>query len=105
MTERITQKIVNFRHPFLLAGVEGEQPPGSHTIETIEESIGDFSLVGYRRVSTTITLTSQQFGVASRQVVTIDPRDLDEALKRDAEKSGGHAHADAQAAHHHTEST
>jgi hypothetical protein len=89
VTERVTQKVVSFLHPFVLAGVEGEQPAGSLTVETIEEPVGNHSLVGYRRVSTTITVTSHQFGAASRQVITIDPRDLDEALKRDAEKTVG----------------
>ena len=86
MTERVTRKTVSFRHPFVLAGVEGEHPAGTYVVETTEEPIGGLSFIAYRRVSTTIVLTSRQFGPASRQVVTIDPLDLDAALKRDAAK-------------------
>lgn len=86
MTERVTHKTIRFMHPFVLAGVEGEQPAGSYTVETIEEPLGDLSFVAHRRVSTTITLASRQFGPASRQVVTIDPEDLEEAQRKDADR-------------------
>ena len=84
MAERVTHKTIRFLHPFVLAGVDGEQPAGSYTVETIEEPLGDLSFVAHRRVSTTITLASRQFGPASRQVIAIDPRELEEAQKRDA---------------------
>ena len=89
MAERITHKTVSFLHPFELAGVEGQQPVGTHIVETTEERIGDLSFMAYRRVSTTIVLASRQFGHASRQVVTIDPLDLDAAQKRDARPERG----------------
>jgi hypothetical protein len=76
---------VTFLHPFSLADVEGEQQPGTYSIETTEQPIDGLSLVAYRRVSTTIVLPSPQYGWASRQAVTIDPSDLEAAQKRDAE--------------------
>jgi hypothetical protein len=85
MSERTKQELVTFRHPFLLAGVEEQQAPGTYTIETIEEPIEGLSFVAYRRLSTTIVLPSPKYGAASRQAVTIDPRDLEAAMKRDAE--------------------
>ena len=91
MAERITHKTVSFLHPFVLAGVEGEQSAGSYTVETIEEPIDDLSFVAYRRVSTTITLASKQFGPVSRQVITIEPGDLEEAQRRDVGGTGGPA--------------
>jgi hypothetical protein len=84
VTDRITRETVTFSHPFELADVEGKQPAGRYTIETIEEPIDSVSFVAYRRVSTTIVLASQKYGGAS-QVVTIDPSDLKAARKRDAE--------------------
>jgi hypothetical protein len=89
MTERITRKTVSFLHPFELAGVEGEQPAGTYTVETTEEPIGGVSFIAYRRVSTTIVLVSRQFGHASRQVVTIDPQDLVAAQQRDTSPERG----------------
>jgi hypothetical protein len=97
MTERITRKTVSFLHPFALAGVEGEQPAGTYAVETTEEPIGGLSFIAYRRVSTTIVLASQQFGHASRQVVTIDPLDLEAAQKRDAIEAGHRSAATARA--------
>jgi hypothetical protein len=82
---------MNFVHPFELSAFEGEQPAGTYTVETIEEPIGGLSFVAYRRVSTTITLVSRQFGLGSRQVVTIDPLDLEAAQKRDAAKAAPRA--------------
>jgi hypothetical protein len=85
MADRITREAVTFLHPFRLAGVEDAQPAGAYTVETIEEPIGDLSFIAYRRTSTTIVLTSERFGPGSRQVVTIDPLDLQAARERDAQ--------------------
>jgi hypothetical protein len=85
VTDRVTRETVTFSYPFELADVEGKQPAGTYTIETIEEPIDSVSFVAYRRVSTTIVLASQKYGGASRQVITIDPSDLEAARKRDAE--------------------
>ena len=85
MTDRVTRETVTFSYPFELADFEGKQPAGTYTIETIEEPIDSVSFVAYRRVSTTIVLASQKYGGALRQVVTIDPSDLEAARQRDAE--------------------
>ena len=85
MPERTTQVSVTFLHPFSLAGVDGEQPAGVFTVETVEEPIDGLSFAAYRRVSTTIVLPSPHYGHASKQAVTIDPRDLEAARKADAE--------------------
>ena len=86
VTERITRSTVCFAHPFALRAVEGEHPPGIYAIETTEVLIDGLSFVAYRRVSTAIILASSQFGPGSRQVVAIDPLDLEAAQKRDAAK-------------------
>lgn len=84
MSERTTEVQVTFLHPFSLAGVDGEQPAGTYTVETQEVSIDSLSFAAYRRVATTIVLPSRQYGYAAKQVVTIDPHDLDAAKARDA---------------------
>ncbi len=84
--DRITRETITFLHPFELADVQGMLPAGTYTIETIEESIESVSMVAYRRVSTTIVVPSPTSGMASRQMVTIDPLDLEVARKRDAER-------------------
>ena len=87
MTERITRSTVHFAHAFPLPNVEGEQPPGTYAVETTEVPIDGLSFVAYRRVSTTIILSSSQFGSGSRQVVTIDPSDLEAVQRSDAAKT------------------
>jgi hypothetical protein len=84
MTERITRSSVTFLHDFVLRDMDGIQPPGTYLLETVEEPLGTLSFVAYRRISTTITLPA--IGVASRrrQVVTIDPDELQAALAKDA---------------------
>jgi hypothetical protein len=85
MPERTTQSSVTFLHPFLLVGLDGVQPAGTYTIETIEETLDDLSFVAYRRVSTNIIAPALGTVTLQRQVVTIDPQDLEAAQRRDAE--------------------
>lgn len=82
MTERITHSSVTFLHAFLLRD-EGVQPPGTYLIETAEEPLGNLSFLAYRRVSTTITLPAVAASLR-KQVVTIDPDALRDALAKDA---------------------
>jgi hypothetical protein len=84
MHDRITHRLVTFLHPFSLAGVEGERPAGTYEVETTEAPINGLSLLGYRRVSTTIDLPSNRSAMLARQRIGIDPRDLEAAEKRDA---------------------
>jgi len=85
MPERTTHSSVTFLHPFSLVGLDGVQPAGTYTIETVEETVDNLSFVAYRRVSTTIVVPAVGTPTRQRQVVTIDPRDLEAAQKRDAE--------------------
>jgi hypothetical protein len=85
MPERTAHSSVTFLHPFSLVGLDGVQPAGTYTIETVEETLDNLSFVAYRRVSTTIVVPTVGTPTRQRQVVTIDPRDLEAAQKRDAE--------------------
>ena len=84
MHERTTRKSVTFLHPFSLAGVDEELEAGTYIVETLEEAIEGLSFIAYRRVSTTI-VTAGRYGQAARQVLAIDPRDLEAAQELDAE--------------------
>lgn len=57
----------------------------------VEEPLATLSFLAYRRVSTTITLPA--VGVASlrKQIVTIDPDELQAALAKDALSTTGDA--------------
>jgi hypothetical protein len=65
-------------------GVDGEQPGGTHTIETTEEPIDSLSFGADECVSTTIALPA--VGTATlRDRCAIEPKDLEAAQNRDAQ--------------------
>jgi hypothetical protein len=74
---------VTFSRPFSLVDVDGMQPAGTYRVQTVEVTLDNLSFLAYRRISTTIELPGVGAGSSRRQVVTIDPLDLDAALKRD----------------------
>ncbi len=78
---RLTYKHVTFRRPFVLAGLDGSQPPGTYTIETVEALIDTVSALVYRRTATLIHVTSAP---GMKQGFPISPEDLELALARDA---------------------
>jgi len=79
MTSQTTRKTVTFRHPFVLSGVDGTQPPGVYDVDTDEESLESLSILGYRRIATFIQVHRD----GNTQVFSIDPEELDAALMRD----------------------
>jgi hypothetical protein len=83
MTGRTTRSSVIFSKPFSLADVEGIQPAGTYRVQTVDVSLDHVSFLAYRRVSTTIELPSVGTASSRRQVITIDPRELEAALTRD----------------------
>ena len=83
MPERTTREFVTFLQPFSLVDVDGLQPAGTYLVETVEQTLDDLSFVAYRRISTTITLPALGTATLRRQVITIDPNDLEPARIRD----------------------
>jgi hypothetical protein len=80
-TQMLTSKVV-FRQPFVLSGLDGIQPAGTYKIETYSELLDIPTAVAYRRLSTSIELHSQPAGIIRQ--ATIDPAELEEALRLDA---------------------
>ena len=89
MTERLEYKTVIFAHPFALRGVEGTFPPGSYGVEVTEEQLDGLTFIAHRRLTTTITLPSTNSAHHARQLVEIEPADLEAALASDAEVGNG----------------
>ena len=77
MQERTTRKSVTFLHSFSMAGVDEKPEGGTYVVETLEEAIEGLSFIAYRRVSTTIEIAAKGYGQGARQVIAIDPRDLE----------------------------
>ncbi len=87
MTGRTGTKVVTFRRPFRLAGLDGELPAGAYTVETHEERL-DLSFEAYRRLATWIRVPLGS-ALGSSQSVPIDPAELETALVRDAASDAG----------------
>ena len=64
-------------------------PPGTYAIEVSREAVNGLSFIGYRRTKTTIELPASSSAYLSRQLVEVEPADLEAALARDAEASNG----------------
>jgi hypothetical protein len=83
MTIRTTQTSVTFARPFVLSGLEGEQPAGVYDIETDEERLEGLSFSAYRRVQTLIHLHPKTGNPNLTQTISIDADALEAALQRD----------------------
>ena len=82
MPLRTSRQEITFRAPFALKGLDGEQPPGTYTIETDEELLEQLSFPVWRRTATTLVMPR---GAGSYQLFRIDPAELEAAMLRDAE--------------------
>lgn len=82
MTTRTTTKMVMFRRPFYLKGVDRLLPPADYRVMTDEEVIEGLSFAAYRRISTVIFVPAES-GCAV-EMVSIDPLDLQAAQDQDA---------------------
>jgi hypothetical protein len=84
MTIRTSNKTVNFVRPFLLKVVDRVLPSGEYQVATDEELIQELSFPVYRRVATMIFVPAESRRASSVEMVSIDPRDLQEVLDRDS---------------------
>jgi len=83
MTQRTSRTSVTFTHSSFLAGLDVLQPAGTYRIETVDVELDNVSFLAYRRVSTTIELPAIGAAGLQRQLLTIEPLELEAALKRD----------------------
>ena len=89
LPERTTLTTITFLRPFSLAELDGVQPAGNYTVETIDKTLDNLSFIAYRRVATSIMLPAVGVVARQRQVIFIDPLELEAALKRDAQPGEG----------------
>lgn len=83
MTIRTTRQSVTFLRPFTLPATDGVQPAGSYIVETDEELIEGLSFSAYHRTSTRIHLPANSARPGITETVTVDPAELEAALKED----------------------
>lgn len=83
MTIRTSTKTVTFNKPFRLDCLNERLPPGSYSVETDEELIEGVSPPAYRWILTIIHLDGRAGRRTEKRALTIDPTDLEAALRRD----------------------
>ena len=83
MMSRTSNKIVTFTRPFVLGGYDEVLPAGDYNVETEEELLEGVSFPAYHRISTLIHLHAKPGRAGLTQTLTIDPNELEAALKRD----------------------
>jgi hypothetical protein len=83
MTKRTCSKTVTFNRPFVFAGFNEVLPAGSYDVETDEELMEGISFLAYRRILTLLHLPAKSGNSGLTRTLTIDPNELEEALKRD----------------------
>jgi hypothetical protein len=87
MTTRTTQTVARFSSPFLLPGFDQPQPAGDYRVDQDEELIEGVSRLAWRRVSAFIHLPAIAAKGSMRQMVAINPADLDAVLEKDHERT------------------
>jgi hypothetical protein len=84
MAIRTTETMVTFRRPFILAALDGPQPAGTYRLVVEEEQIPGLSFVAFRRVATLLHVPADPVPGSTRQVVSVLPDELAEAVAADA---------------------
>jgi len=82
MNVRTTHRTVKFNYPVSIEGVGRVLPAGSYEVMTDEELIEGLSFPVYRRVATMILVPTHS-SLPSIEMLTIEPGELAEAMKRD----------------------
>ena len=80
MVTRTSRKTVAFSRPFSLKGVGRILPAGQYEVVTDEELVEGLSFPVYRRIATMIMASTTTSAI---EMLTIDPLDLADAMKRD----------------------
>jgi hypothetical protein len=83
MRTRTIKHTVTFMHAFTLAGLDGTQPAGSYEVETDEELLEGVSFPVWQRQMAYLRLHDDPERPGVTQTLSINPQDLDDALKRD----------------------
>ena len=84
MSTRTTVTTVTFQRSFTLSALEGTHPAGTYRVITEEEQIPGLSFTAFRRTETLLYLPADPVPGGTRQVVSVSPDDLAEALASDA---------------------
>jgi hypothetical protein len=84
---RSIERTLIFRRPFRLSAVDDVLPSGRYRIITEQEPLEGLSFTAWQRVRTLLFLPADSLPGKARQVVPVDPNELEAALAADALES------------------
>jgi hypothetical protein len=83
MTNRSTESVVTFRHPFAIGAHGSQLPAGAYRLTVEEELIEGLSFAAFHQTSTVLEVPAIGVASAIRQYLDITRDDLDAALEKD----------------------
>jgi hypothetical protein len=84
MSARSTERTLTFRRPFSLSAFDKPLPSGKYRVVTEEEPLEGLSFAAWQRVRTLLFLPADSLPGKSREVVPVDPNELEAAQAADA---------------------
>lgn len=87
MPTRSTERTLTFRRAFSLSAVDGPLPPGQYHLLTEEEALEGLSFDAWQRIRTVLFLPANSLPGKAREIVPVDPIELEAALAADALKA------------------
>ncbi len=85
MTERTLESEITFSRPFALSPLVVPLDAGTYRLFVDEELIEGLSFPAYRRTATHLEIPALGVSIGTRQLLQVHPRDVEEAMKKDAE--------------------
>jgi len=83
VSTRSTGRTLTFRRPFSLSAVDDPLPAGRYRVIVEEEPLEGLSFAAWQRVRTLLFLPADALPGKAREVVPIDPNELEAALAAD----------------------
>jgi hypothetical protein len=87
MSTRSIERTLTFRRPFRLSAVDEVLPSGRYQVVTEQEPIEGLSFAAWQRVRTLLFLPANSPPGKAREVVPVDPNELEAAQAADALES------------------
>ena len=83
MATRSTERTLTFRRPFSLSAVDRLLPAGTYRVITEEEPLEGLTFAAWQRTRSLLFLPANALPGEAREVVPINPNELDAALAAD----------------------
>jgi len=83
MSDRSTETMVTFQHPFMLRSSDAALPAGTYRVVIDEEELLGLSFPAYRRTASTLHTPAVSVVATQRQAFPLEAGELEDALDAD----------------------